>query len=81
MNEVDLGILENFVELLVSFCDPKSIANQIEIRFVASAYCINVGVWMALVDRDEFSSETEADHRDIDFLLSHGTGGFVEGLE
>jgi hypothetical protein len=71
VDEVNLGILKDFVEFLIPFGDPKSIAYQIEIGLVPTANCVNIGVWMALIDGDKFGAETETDHGNIDLLLRH----------
>ena len=71
MNKVDFRVLENFVKLLVSSCNAESIADKIQIGFVASTNGQNICVGVGLVDRNEFGSETEADHGDVNLFLGH----------
>lgn len=74
MDEVNFGILKDFVEFLVSFGDAKSIADQVQISFISTTNGENICVWMALVDGDKLGAETETDHGNIDLLLRHYDG-------
>lgn len=68
---IHIGIVQNVLILLVTFLYTERIANRIELLLVTLANGVHVGVRMVLINGNEFSSKSQTNDRNIDFLLAH----------
>ena len=71
VNAVNVGVFEKFVEIGVAFVDAERVADGVELGLGALADGIHVGVWMPLINGDEFCAKTQTDNCDINFTLVH----------
>jgi hypothetical protein len=71
MDGVDIRVFEQPVDVVVSFCHAKSVADGIQLFAGALADGVHVGVGMALVDGDEFGAKAQPDNGDVNFSLAH----------
>jgi hypothetical protein len=66
VNRVHVGVIEQVIVAAVANGNVELVADFIQFGLSALANCIHINAIEALVDRDEFGSETEAYDGDID---------------
>jgi hypothetical protein len=71
VDRVDVGVLQQVVEVGVPLVDLVAVAHLVHFRLVAAADGVHLGVGVVLVDRDELRPEAQSDDRDA-HLAGHG---------
>ena len=77
MYEINVVIGEYRVETLISILDTECITDGIETWPRSLSDRIDLGVWVAPVDRDEFGSKSEPDDSDVQVTHSMKTSDAV----
>jgi len=67
MNCVNFGVVKHVRKVRVTRFDTESVTYCVQFFAIPLADRNHVGVWMVLVNRDEFRTETQTDYRDIYF--------------
>ena len=65
MDGVDRGISEDVFEIMVALFDTVFISDLVERGFRALTNGHEIGIWVALVYRDEFGTEAKSNDRDV----------------
>lgn len=71
MDGIDVGVLEQIVKIGITFIDAKRVADGIQFGLGALADRIHIGVWVLLINGNEFGAETEPNDGDVNFTLVH----------
>src|SRR6185503_3239704 len=71
VDDVDIRVLEQLFEIRVAPLHPEGLADGVQLFRRALANRIHVGIGMALVNGDEFGSESESDDGNVQFPVTH----------